>query len=84
MAGEAEIGPLSQMADRISAVGLLPYPPGIPVVMPGECVGPSDGPWLSYLRALQQWGTRFPGFAKEVDGAHVRDGEYAVYCLKTR
>ena len=70
------------MANRVSAIGLIPYPPGIPLVMPGERVGPADGPWLSYLSALQSWGTRFAGFGKEVEGAELRDGEYHVYCVR--
>ena len=50
--------------------------------MPGENIGTADGPWLTYLRTLQEWGHRFPGFAKEVEGTEERDGVYHVYCLK--
>jgi arginine decarboxylase len=82
MAGDAEKVPLDRMANRVVAVGVIPYPPGIPIVMPGENVGASDGPWLTYLRALQEYGHRFPGFAKEVEGTEERDGVYYVYCLK--
>ena len=78
MAGRAELTPLSALAGRVSAVGVIPYPPGIPLVMPGEEFGPADGPWLSYLRALQAWAARFPGFGKEVEGATLRDGEYWI------
>jgi arginine decarboxylase len=81
MAGEAEKVALDRMANRIVAVGLIPYPPGIPIVMPGENLGPTDGPWLTYLRTLQEYGHRFPGFAKEVEGTEERDGVYHVYCL---
>ncbi len=70
------------MADRVVAVGVIPYPPGIPIVMPGESMGPDDGPWLTYLRTLQEYGHRFPGFAKEVEGTEEHDGVYHVYCLK--
>ena len=82
MAGEAEQVPLGRMAGRVAAVGVIPYPPGIPIVMPGENVGPKDGPWLTYLRTLQEYGHRFPGFAREVEGTEERDGVYHVYCLK--
>ena len=54
MAGDAEKVPLDEMADRVVAVGVIPYPPGIPIVMPGENVGAADGPWLTYLRTLQE------------------------------
>jgi arginine decarboxylase len=83
MAGKAEKVPLDQMANRVVGVGVIPYPPGIPIVMPGENVGKADGPWLTYLRTLQEWGHRFPGFAKEVEGTEERDGVYHVYCLKS-
>ncbi|PYP36587.1 MAG: arginine decarboxylase [Gemmatimonadetes bacterium] len=82
MAGEAEKVPLDKMANRVVGVGVIPYPPGIPIVMPGENVGPADGPWLTYLRAVQEWGERFPGFAKEVEGTEERDGVYHIYCVK--
>ena len=74
MAGDAEKVPLDEMADRVVAVGVIPYPPGIPIVMPGESIGPDDGPWITYLRTLQEWATRFPGFAKEVEGTEEIDG----------
>jgi arginine decarboxylase len=83
MAGDAEKVPLGAMADRVVAVGVIPYPPGIPIVMPGENVGTADGPWLTYLRILQEWGRRFPGFAKEVEGTEEKHGVYHVYCLKS-
>jgi arginine decarboxylase len=43
-AGDAELLPLRKMAGRTVGVGVIPYPPGIPIVMPGENVGPEDGP----------------------------------------
>jgi arginine decarboxylase len=84
MAGKAEMVPLDKLAGRVAAVGVIPYPPGIPIVMPGENIGADNGPWLSYLRAIQEWGHRFPGFAKEVEGAVESDGTYNIYCLKGR
>ncbi len=82
MAGDAEKVPLGELANRVVAVGVIPYPPGIPIVMPGESIGPADGPWLTYLRTLQEYGHLFPGFAKEVEGAEELDGGYHIYCVK--
>ena len=82
MTGDAEKVPLGEMAGRVAAVGVIPYPPGIPIVMPGESFGAADGPWLTYLRTLQEYGHRFPGFAKEVEGTEEKDGVYHVYCTK--
>jgi arginine decarboxylase len=82
MAGEAELVPLSKIANRTVGVGVIPYPPGIPIVMPGESIGPANDGWISYLKALQHWGESFPGFAKEVEGTVEKDGTYYIYCLK--
>jgi arginine decarboxylase len=82
MSGDVEKVPLDRLTNRIVAVGVIPYPPGIPIVMPGENIGAADGPWLTYLRTLQEYGHRFPGFAKEVEGAEEHDGVYHVYCMK--
>jgi arginine decarboxylase len=82
MAGQAEKVALEKIAGRVVAVGVIPYPPGIPIVMPGENIGGDKGPWITYLRTLQEWGHRFPGFAKEVEGTEERDGTYHVYCVK--
>jgi arginine decarboxylase len=82
MAGEVEKVPLDKMANRVVAVGVIPYPPGIPIVMPGENLGAADGPWITYLRTMQEFGHLFPGFAKEVEGTEERDGVYHVYCVK--
>jgi arginine decarboxylase len=81
MAGEAEKVPLAKLANRIVGVGVIPYPPGIPIVMPGENLGPADGPWIKYLHTVEQYGHKFPGFAKEVEGTEEKDGTYYVYCL---
>ncbi len=51
--------------------------------MPGEDVEPPDGPWLTYLRLLQEWGEKFLGFAKEVEGTEELDGGLHVYCPAT-
>jgi arginine decarboxylase len=82
MAGEADLVPLQKMANRVVGVGVIPYPPGIPIVMPGESIGPADGAWITFLKALLEWGLAFPGFAKEVEGTVEKDETYWVYCLK--
>ncbi len=70
------------MANRVVAVGVIPYPPGIPIVMPGENIGPGDGPWLTYVRVrCRSMASSFPGFAKEVEGTEEHEGAYHVYCM---
>lgn len=82
MAGNAELLPVDELANRVAGVGIIPYPPGIPIIMPGENFGPVGGPWLSYIRALQEWGKTFPGFEREVEGTVVVDGTYQAWALK--
>jgi arginine decarboxylase len=82
MRGEAEALPLEKMANRIVGVGVIPYPPGIPVVMPGENIGGMNEPWIKFIRGLEEWGERFPGFEGELEGAELRNGKYYIYCLR--
>lgn len=79
--GESELVPVEDLAGRISAVGVIPYPPGIPIVMPGERFGSADGATLNYIRALEAWWTRYPGFEKVIEGAIMADGRYYFNCL---
>jgi arginine decarboxylase len=79
---EVEQVAVDKMANRIVATGVVPYPPGIPMLMPGENVGGDDSPYLGYLRALQEWDQGFPGFVHETHGVENKDGTYHVYCLK--
>ncbi|WGS44185.1 arginine decarboxylase [Burkholderia sp. JSH-S8] len=79
---EIEMLELSEMEGRTVATGVVPYPPGIPLLMPGENAGPSDGPLLGYLKALEQFDLRFPGFTHDTHGVEVEDGVYRIACIK--
>lgn len=74
--------PLDKLADRVLATSVVPYPPGIPMLMPGESTGAANGPYLGYLRALSEWDKTFPGFGHDTHGVENRDGVYYVQCLK--
>jgi arginine/lysine/ornithine decarboxylase len=80
--GLVEMTPLDEMVGRTSAVMVMPYPPGIPVLMPGERV---DAGVVEYLAALQGFDRRFPGFSHhvlgvELNGAAEGDAGYRVSC----
>lgn len=49
----SETLPLAQTSDRICAEIICPYPPGIPVLMPGEII---TKPVLDYLQQIQGMG----------------------------
>ncbi|HEX4320748.1 MAG TPA: arginine decarboxylase, partial [Acidobacteriaceae bacterium] len=67
----------TEMAGRIAGVMLVPYPPGIPVCMPGERLGGQDSPVIKLILALEEFGKRFPGFEREVHGIEVdANGDY--------
>jgi len=74
---------LADIAGRTLATSVVPYPPGIPMLMPGEAVGPADGPYVGYLKALQSWDHTFPGFGHDTHGVEVEDGEYYLQCLRS-
>lgn len=79
---EVEHVPVSDMEDRVVATGVFPYPPGIPVLAPGEAAGKKSGPIISYLLALQEFDAEFPGFEHDIHGVESVNGEYMIYCLK--
>ena len=65
------------MAGRIAAVMLVPYPPGIPMSMPGERLGGAESPVIKLILAVEEFGKRFPGFEREVHGIEVdAEGNY--------
>src|SRR5580658_9776787 len=67
----------TEMAGRITGAMLVPYPPGIPVAMPGERLGTRDSAVIKLILAMEEFGKRFPGFEREVHGIEVdAQGEY--------
>jgi arginine/lysine/ornithine decarboxylase len=80
--GDVEALPLDALAGRIVATGVVPYPPGIPLLIPGEETGAADGPAIAYLRALEAFDARFPGFGHDTHGVEVEDGRARVLCVK--
>ncbi|WP_263410416.1 Orn/Lys/Arg family decarboxylase [Terriglobus tenax] len=74
---ETERVPFAKMAGRIAAVMLVPYPPGIPMSMPGERLGGPNSPVIKLILAMEKFGKRFPGFEREVHGIEVdSEGNY--------
>lgn len=80
--GNVELVPADDLAGRIAANAVIPYPPGIPMVMSGERFGGADDPHIAYLRALADWDAEFPGFEHVTEGSTVIDGVYHVPCLR--
>ncbi|MFD1151572.1 Orn/Lys/Arg family decarboxylase [Saccharothrix hoggarensis] len=79
--GRTELVGLADLADRVVATQVTTTPPGIPVLVPGERVGPVDSPLPRYLRVLEEFDQNFPGFASETHGVHHEDGRYWITCV---
>jgi arginine decarboxylase len=81
--GDVENVPISSLAGRVAASSLIPYPPGIPLLMSGENFGDAESPQIEYLKALNDYDRNFPGFEHDTEGVEVVDGEYQVMCIKS-
>ncbi|WP_375691859.1 Orn/Lys/Arg decarboxylase N-terminal domain-containing protein [Pseudooceanicola sp. LIPI14-2-Ac024] len=80
---EVEYVDLDGLAGRTVATGVVPYPPGIPLLMPGERAGDSDGAVIGYLRSLQEFDKAFPGFEHDTHGVEAHAGQYRLLVLKS-
>jgi len=83
--GEVEEVLVDDVEGRIAAVMLVPYPPGIPLIMPGERFTAQTRSIIDYLRFAQAFERRFPGFDADVHGLQRHEGEqgsyYTVDCI---
>ena len=85
--GEVEEVSVQEAQGRIVAVQIVPYPPGIPLLMPGERFSLEHPAVREYLLALEKIDAQFPGFEHDTHGVEVKEnaaGEsyYSLYCLK--
>ena len=84
--GEIDRLPIDSLEGRISAVLLTPYPPGIPLLVPGERV---NAKIVEYLRFARDFTRRFPGFESDVHGlvkVKQPDGtiKYMLDCVREK
>ena len=57
--------PIDELEGRITAVLLTPYPPGIPLLIPGECFNKVI---VNYLKFAREFNEKFPGFEADNHG----------------
>ena len=79
---DVELVPVEKIAKRVAANAVMPYPPGIPMLMSGENFGGESSPQIGYLRGLQTWDHQFPGFEHVTEGAEIENGSYHVLCVR--
>ena len=80
---EIERVEIDHLEGRITAILLTPYPPGIPLLIPGERFNATIVRYLKFARAFND---KFPGFETDIHGlvkegvnGHVR---YYVDCVR--
>jgi arginine decarboxylase len=77
---EIERVPVDALEGRVTAVLLTPYPPGIPLLIPGERFNRTI---CSYLKFAREFNARFPGFETDIHGlVKGEDGSYYVDCVR--
>jgi len=79
---EIERVEIDKLEGRITAMLVTPYPPGIPLLIPGERF---NGTIVRYLQFTREFNEKFPGFETDVHGLveDVVDGKprYYVDCV---
>jgi arginine decarboxylase len=83
--GRVEPVGIEQLKGRVTAVMIVPYPPGIPLIMPGERF--TTDSIIDYLKFARDTDDRFPGFEADIHGLRFdvdRKGHktWLVDCVK--
>eukprot|EP01022_Parablepharisma_sp_SALTPOND_P005573 TRINITY_DN12293_c0_g1_i1.p3 TRINITY_DN12293_c0_g1~~TRINITY_DN12293_c0_g1_i1.p3 ORF type:complete len:123 (-),score=43.98 TRINITY_DN12293_c0_g1_i1:740-1108(-) len=83
---QVDLLPLEDIKERVAAVMVVPYPPGIPIIMPGERFDAGSSVIIDYLSMMQEFDGAFPGFESENHGVEVRkkDGHLRYYVYVVR
>ncbi len=81
---ETERVPIDALEGRITTSLLTPYPPGIPLLIPGEVFNRKI---VQYLKFTREFNAAFPGFDTDVHGLVEVDGaagerRYYVDCVR--
>ena len=74
---------IDELENRVTSVLLTPYPPGIPLLIPGERFNRTI---VRYLQFAREFNERFPGFETDIHGLVKEVGEngkvrYYVDCV---
>jgi len=75
---------IDALEGRVTTALLTPYPPGIPLLIPGERF---NAKIISYLKFAREFNERFPGFTTDVHGLVAEEDasgrkQYFVDCVR--
>ncbi|BEV72095.1 MULTISPECIES: lysine decarboxylase LdcC [unclassified Paludibacterium] len=74
---------VEELVGQVNANMILPYPPGVPLVLPGEVITEESVAVLDFLLMLIEVGKHYPGFDTDIHGAYKQeDGRYKVKVIK--
>ncbi|MFZ9336695.1 MAG: DegT/DnrJ/EryC1/StrS family aminotransferase, partial [Burkholderiaceae bacterium] len=81
---QTERVPIEELEGRITTSMITPYPPGIPLLVPGEVFNRKI---VDYLKFSREFNTQCPGFETDIHGLveeHGEDGQvrYFADCVK--
>jgi arginine decarboxylase len=81
--GEIDRVSIDELEGRITSVLLTPYPPGIPLLIPGERFNKTI---VEYLKFAREFNQKFPGFETDIHGLVAADmnggSRYYVDCVR--
>jgi arginine decarboxylase len=80
---EHEAVEIDKLEGRITTSLVVPYPPGIPLLIPGERFNATI---VKYLKFARSFNAQFPGFETEIQGLSIQEDakgfRYFVDCVK--
>jgi arginine decarboxylase len=83
--GNVESVEIDNIMGRTLAVMVVPYPPGIPLIMPGERITKATKSIHDYLLYAREFDRKFPGFETDIHGLRFEVTEngrrYLVDCV---
>ena len=84
--GNVEYVHVKDLMGRVPGVMVVPYPPGIPIIMPGEKFTRKTKIIIDYLQLVEDFEYKFPSFEGDIHGV-VREEKngrqvFKIYCLR--
>lgn len=83
--GQVESVEIDKLMGRTLGVMVVPYPPGIPLIMPGERITPTTKSIHDYLLYARDFDQKFPGFETDIHGLRFEPTErgrrYLIDCV---